>query len=130
MVLTEWYHGPHGVVPWSLQSGTMVLTEWYHGPYRGHYRVVPWSLQSGTMVLTQWYHGPYRVVAVMYDKLTCRYWAHELDRKRRGLKPRLWMPMIKAFWWKVMLTGVIQFVEVCAVKLRVCAELFCYVVMH
>ena len=41
-----------------------------------------------------------------------RYWRHELERKSRGLKPRLWMTIVKCYWWRVILQGMLSLLEV------------------
>ncbi len=42
----------------------------------------------------------------------CRYRQHELDRYKRGYKPRLLVALVKVCWWRFIIQGIIIFLEV------------------
>uniref|UniRef100_A0A1X7VQK3 Uncharacterized protein n=1 Tax=Amphimedon queenslandica TaxID=400682 RepID=A0A1X7VQK3_AMPQE len=41
-----------------------------------------------------------------------KYWATELQRKKRGMSPRLLVAWFKCFWWRILLHGLFLFGEV------------------
>ena len=42
----------------------------------------------------------------------CRYWNYELERKKRGKSPRLLYAVIRCFWLRLCLHGLLLFSEV------------------
>ncbi len=50
--------------------------------------------------------------SVCYVYIHCRQWQYELERRRRGQKPRLLVAMIKTSWWRFIIQGAIIFLEV------------------
>ena len=43
---------------------------------------------------------------------TRRYWNQELQKKVKGRSPRLSLVIVKCFWWRFVLQGVLTLVEV------------------
>lgn len=48
----------------------------------------------------------------MFHSLLCRYWSVELQRKKEGRTPWLFIPWLKLFWWRICLQGVLLLIEV------------------
>lgn len=42
----------------------------------------------------------------------CRYWAIEMKRKERGGSARLWMVIFKCIWFRLLVQGILMFLEV------------------
>ena len=49
---------------------------------------------------------------VLPSCFSLRYWEEELRRKERGRKARLWVAICRCFWWRVLIQGVLMFLEV------------------
>ena len=41
-----------------------------------------------------------------------RYWSYELERRKQGQSPRLLNVFLKCFWWRLILHGFLQALEV------------------
>ena len=59
-----------------------------------------------------WRPGLYHVAYCVHA--FCRHWQHELDRRRRGKTPRLWVAVVKLFWVKLVAQFILCTFEVCS----------------
>ena len=57
------------------------------------------------------------MLVVMTGTYSCRYWSHELERKTRGQRARLWMVMWKCIWLRLLLQTILTILEVCCLIL-------------
>ena len=62
----------------------------------------------------------------------CRHWNQELERRKKGLKPRLLVALAKCVWWRLLLHGVMFGTEVCFLvncdKYYMCCRFLYYLV--
>ena len=44
-------------------------------------------------------------MSLYYDNTCNRYWSVELERKKKGHVPRLWLTWFKCFWMRIIFQG-------------------------
>ena len=97
----------HLLVGWIHSSGLAVDAVWILVIYM----YIHLKLNPATFLENLTSKGQSDVICLT-SQLFYRYWSAELQRKKDGHSPRLFLTWLKLFWWRICLQGILLFIEV------------------